>query len=63
MVIEVDRRPRDLTAEDRCDRCSARAVVETVMHGGGALMWCGHHYAAYQKSLAELGAEVIADER
>lgn len=63
MVVEVDRRPRALTAEDRCDRCSARALVETVMLGGGALLWCGHHYSAFEGSLAALGARVVADIR
>lgn len=63
MVVEVDRRPRELTAQDRCDRCSARAMVETVMLGGGALLWCSHHYAAFETSLAGLGAQVVADIR
>jgi hypothetical protein len=63
MVVEVDRRVRALTAEDRCDRCSARALVETVMLGGGALMWCAHHYSAFETSLRELGAQVVVDTR
>jgi hypothetical protein len=63
MVVEVDRRPRELTGEDRCDRCSARALVETVMLGGGALMWCGHHFESYQQSLLSLGASVLVDNR
>jgi hypothetical protein len=63
MVVEIDRRPRELVAEDRCDRCSARALVETVMLGGGALLWCGHHYGLYQDSLNSLGAQIVADIR
>jgi hypothetical protein len=56
-------RARVLTAEDRCDRCAARAVVETVMMGGGSLLWCGHHFGRYEDSLDALGAAVIADSR
>jgi S-formylglutathione hydrolase FrmB len=52
-----------LTAENRCDRCSARAVVVTVMFGGSSLLWCGHHYDKYQQALAANGATVLVDER
>ena len=31
---------RPLTASDLCDRCSSRAVVETVLMRGGSLLWC-----------------------
>jgi hypothetical protein len=32
----------ELTAEDRCDRCSARALLRaTFLHGD--LLFCGHH--------------------
>jgi S-formylglutathione hydrolase FrmB len=52
-----------LTAENRCDRCSARAVVVTVMFGGSSLLWCGHHYDKYEQALAANGATVLIDER
>lgn len=32
----------ELTAEDRCDRCNARALVRATMKSG-ALYFCGHH--------------------
>ena len=32
-----------LTAMDRCDRCSAQALV-LVRGMSGELMFCGHHY-------------------
>lgn len=32
-----------LTAQDRCDRCSAEALVR-VTGLSGELMFCGHHY-------------------
>lgn len=32
-----------LTAMDRCDRCSAQALV-LVKGMSGELMFCGHHY-------------------
>jgi S-formylglutathione hydrolase FrmB len=52
-----------LTADNRCDRCSARAVVVTVMFGGSSLLWCGHHYDKYEQALAANGATVLIDER
>ena len=37
---------RELTAEDRCDLCSAAAqVVFTFLHGD--LYFCGHHAKEY----------------
>lgn len=33
---------RALTAEDRCDRCNARAFVQATMKSG-ELFFCGHH--------------------
>ena len=32
----------ELTAEDRCDRCSARAMVRATLLSG-ELYFCGHH--------------------
>ena len=52
-----------LTAADRCDRCSARAVVATVMRSGGVLLWCAHHYAVNEAALRAGAAVVVRDER
>jgi len=52
-----------LTAADLCDRCPARAVVETAKSPGGSLRWCGHHFAIYQNALAAFGATILVDER
>ncbi|MEA2462069.1 MAG: hypothetical protein QOH90_2246 [Actinomycetota bacterium] len=52
-----------LTAADRCDRCSARAVVVTVTRGGGTLLWCAHHYGANEAALRAGAAVVVRDER
>jgi hypothetical protein len=56
-----------LTAQDRCDRCSAQAYVR-IKGGTGDLMFCGHHYDkimndpnAYTKMMAFM-LEVL-DER
>jgi hypothetical protein len=54
---------RSLTALDRCDRCSARAVVETIMVSGASLFWCGHHFGHSQDALLRSGATVVIDER
>lgn len=61
MTLEAGTRSRQLTAVDRCDRCSARAVVETEMQGGSALLWCGHHFDSFHEALTSFGAEVISD--
>ncbi|HEY2043280.1 MAG TPA: hypothetical protein VGH11_11455 [Jatrophihabitans sp.] len=63
MTAVEKRRPRELTVADRCDRCSARAVVETVMMGGGSLMWCAHHFGRFEESLTSLGATILTDNR
>jgi len=52
-----------LTAADRCDRCSARAVVVTVMRNGGTLLWCAHHYTMNELALRAGEAVVVRDER
>ena len=56
-----------LTAEDRCDRCSAQAYV-SVTGVNGELMFCGHHYnkimndpIGYEKMMAY--AYEFVDER
>ncbi len=47
MITTVDRK---LTAEDRCDKCSAAAkVVATFLNG--ELMFCGHHAKELKTSL------------
>jgi hypothetical protein len=50
-----------LKAVDRCDSCSAEALV-LVKGVGGELMFCGHHYAKNEKALEKFAYEVI-DER
>ncbi len=58
-----ERRDFALTAADRCDRCSARAAVVTVMRGGGTLLWCAHHYLQNETALTSGGAVIVNDER
>lgn len=46
----------ELTAEDRCDRCGARAVVRATFKSGD-LLFCGHHaketgYTLFLKALS-----------
>jgi len=52
-----------VSAADRCDRCSARAAVETVMTQGGSLLWCAHHFAFFEDALNAHGATILVDER
>ena len=54
---------RPLTAADLCDRCSSRAVVETVMMQGGSLLWCAHHFAFLEDALDAFGATILVDQR
>ena len=63
MRTQVEQRTIELTAIDRCDRCSARAVVVTVMPNGGTLLWCAHHYGRNEVALIAGAAVVVCDER
>jgi hypothetical protein len=64
MKASLDTGPtRRLTAADLCDRCSARAMVETVMMQGGSLLWCAHHFAFFEDALDAFGATILVDER
>lgn len=48
---------RVLTAQDRCDSCSAAAkVVATFLNG--ELMFCGHHAKNIKQSLKDKAIEV-----
>ena len=56
-----------LNANDRCDRCSAQALVQ-IKGVSGELLFCGHHYnkimndpVGYEKMMS-FGYEII-DER
>ena len=64
MKASLDKKPtRTLSAADRCDRCSARAAVETVTTQGGLLFWCAHHFAFFEDALNAHGATILVDER
>lgn len=62
-VLDADADTQALAITDRCDRCSAQAYVKTTMPSGSELLWCGHHFAGYEASLAASGARVAADSR
>jgi hypothetical protein len=64
MKASLDKKPaRPLTAADLCDRCPARAVVETVMMEGGSLLWYAHHFAFVEDALNAFDATILVDER
>lgn len=49
-MIDTTVQPRELTANDRCDSCSAPAkVVATFLNG--ELLFCGHHARAQIEAL------------
>lgn len=50
-----------LKIADRCDSCSAQALV-LVKGFSGELMFCGHHYTKHEKALEKFAYETI-DER
>lgn len=52
----------NLTAADRCDRCSAAALVRVSL-GSLDLVFCGHHYAKNEDALNLAGATVADDIR
>lgn len=51
-----------LTKADRCDRCSAAASVSLQL-AAGKLMFCGHHFAKYDKALRDLDAVIIGQSK
>ena len=51
----------ELTALDRCDRCSSQAYVKAT-GVNGELLFCGHHFAKVEKKISEWAFEII-DER
>jgi hypothetical protein len=59
-VLE-DKEEYILTFNDRCDQCSAAALV-LVKGVTGELMFCGHHYAKNESALSKFAYETI-DER
>ena len=49
---------RELTLQDRCDNCSAAAlVVATFMQG--ELMFCGHHARSLKDSLIKKSINIF----
>lgn len=69
LIEPVVTQARELIALDRCDHggCSAQAYVivqyETGTEGienPGELLFCGHHFAKYEKKLGEF---MVADNR
>ena len=52
----------ELTASDRCDRCSAAARVRAVLPSGGELLFCNHHAREHSSKLKEIAADIQATE-
>ena len=50
-----------LSAADRCDACSAQALVRAVLPSRAALLFCGHHAGSHRPALLAAGA-VLHDE-
>ena len=56
MATAKNAKTEPLTALDRCDGCSARAVVRVFLPSGLELLFCNHHHAKNSAALAEQGA-------
>jgi len=64
MATSTEKTEFTLTAEDRCDRCGARAAVRSVLPGeAGELLWCGHHWHEHGKAVREIEGVKVTDER
>lgn len=50
-----------LTAKDRCDRCTAQAMVRAKL-GSGELYFCGHHAREFGEPLSIASLEVYDPE-
>ena len=61
VVAEEEKQEYVLSPLNRCDQCSAEALV-LVKGVTGELMFCGHHYAKNEAGLEKFAYEVI-DER
>jgi len=59
----TETKERVLTLNDRCDACSAAALVK-VSGVSGELFFCGHHYNKYEnsESMKKFAFDII-DER
>lgn len=53
---------RTLVQADRCDRCTAAALVLVTVECG-ELQFCAHHFNGNADALFEAGATVIDDQR
>ena len=50
---------RQLSIDDRCDRCGAQAYVRVRLRDGGDLYFCAHHYSKHSDALADVAEEVV----
>ncbi|MEI6360971.1 MAG: hypothetical protein WCP95_02450 [Actinomycetes bacterium] len=49
----------DLSATDRCDRCSAQAYVRVVLPGGTDLLFCAHHWNRHEDVLRPQAVAIV----
>lgn len=61
METMTQEKQRELTLQDRCDRCNAQAWV-LVKGLSGSLQFCGHHFTKHEESLYNWAYDII-DER
>lgn len=57
-IMSVQTTLRKLTAQDRCDRCSAPAKTFVKLRHGGELLFCNHHANKHKSRLEADGAKL-----
>lgn len=60
-MIDYDAPMIDFSAEERCDRCAARAYTLAQHPEHGELMFCMHHSKEFRQGLFDDGWEIIDD--
>lgn len=51
----------EFTANDRCDRCGARAITICQHDEYGELLFCGHHRREHAQNLIDEGWTIVDD--
>lgn len=61
MMVDNETPLIEFTAEDRCDRCRARAYTLARHEDFGELMFCLHHRREHADIMLDEGWEIIDD--
>ena len=63
LTVEAHEVARDLTVQDRCDRCKAQAFIVGLYTAENSdeleILFCGHHGRSHSPALVEQGWTVL----